>query len=174
MSGQRRSIPTTYRGQKFRSQLEARVSSLLDHLNLKWEFEPQGFDLPSGKYLPDFRVTVNRKTQFWIEVKGPTPNAREFSVATDMNLYVGPMLILQGDIPRDVLGGTAWIFALEQNGDEILGDWYMTTPERALAGALLGSDYEGEPEAIEGFKEACTAAWQDTYTRTTKERTDHS
>lgn len=164
--GRPRSQPTTYRGQPFRSKLEARVASLLDHLGLRWEFEPQGFDLPSGKYLPDFRVTVNRKNQFWIEVKGPTPNAREFSVATDINLYVAPLMILQGDIPRTPLDGTAWIFVLGKDGDEITGDWFMTTPERAIAGALEGNGYAGEPELLEGFENACTAAWHDTYTRT--------
>jgi hypothetical protein len=168
MSGRgARSIPTTYGGIAFRSKLEARVASLLTHLGLKWEYEPQGYELPSGKYLPDFRVVTGRKGEhFWIEVKGPVPNAREFAVATDINLHVGPLMILQGDIPRKPLGGTAWIFALDMVGEEIHGDWFMTTPERALAGALARTGYETEAPPLEGFEEACTAAWHDTYART--------
>lgn len=161
-----RSIPTWYGKQKFRSQLEARTAALLDHLGLFWEFEPQGYDLPSGKYLPDFRVTVNQNVSFWIEVKGPIPNAREFSVATDMNLYVAPLLILQGDTPRTRMGGTAWIFAIDQGNDgKPIAEWYMTTPERALAGALLGSHYQGEPETLPHFEDACHGAWHAEYAR---------
>ena len=172
MTGRSRAVPTTYRGTAFRSKLEARVASLLDHLGLSWEYEPQGFELPTGKYLPDFRVTAKRQV-FWIEVKGPLPNAREFSVATDINLYVGPLLILQGDIPRKSIEGTAWVFALEKVGDEILGDWFMTTPERALAGAIEGTGYQFEAGALAGFDDACTAAWHDTYARTAREGSDH-
>lgn len=162
-----RSIPTWYGDQKFRSQLEARTAALLDHLGLVWTYEPQGYDLPSGKYLPDFLVTVDRKTKFWIEVKGPVPNAREFSVATDMNVYVAPLLILQGDTPRKRLDGTAWIFVVENGCDGPVGEWYMTTPERALAGAVLGSGYEGEAPPIEHFDDACHGAWHERFRQET-------
>jgi hypothetical protein len=40
-----------------------------DALGLKWEYEPEGFVLPSGKhYLPDFRVTI-RGVVHWFEIK---------------------------------------------------------------------------------------------------------
>lgn len=47
-------IPTTYRGVHFRSRLEAKWAVFLDALEIKWEYEPEGFDLGGIWYLPDF------------------------------------------------------------------------------------------------------------------------
>lgn len=49
-----KAIETRYAGCRFRSRLEARWAVFFDHLGIKWEYEPEGFDLPSGPYLPDF------------------------------------------------------------------------------------------------------------------------
>ena len=50
-------IETLYRGHYFRSKAEARFAVFLDCLGVKWEYEPQGFDLGNGlKYLPDFKI----------------------------------------------------------------------------------------------------------------------
>lgn len=68
-------IQTHYKGYHFRSRLEARWAVFFDALGLKWEYEPEGFVLPSGRqYLPDFRIsgvdTNYDPYVFWIEVKG--------------------------------------------------------------------------------------------------------
>lgn len=55
-------IDTRYGGYLFRSRLEARWAVFFDSICtnaerdewLKWDYEAQGFDLPSGPYLPDF------------------------------------------------------------------------------------------------------------------------
>lgn len=48
-------IETFYKGTKFRSRLEARYAYLFDLLNIKWEYEIEGFQMPNGEwYLPDF------------------------------------------------------------------------------------------------------------------------
>lgn len=48
-------IPTTYKGYKFRSRLEARWSIFFDTLDIKWDYEVEGVDLKQyGWYLPDF------------------------------------------------------------------------------------------------------------------------
>ena len=50
-------IETLYRGHYFRSKAEARFAVFLDCLGVKWDYEPQGFDLGNGlKYLPDFKI----------------------------------------------------------------------------------------------------------------------
>lgn len=50
-------IETLYRGHYFRSKTEARFAVFLDCLGVKWDYEPQGFDLGNGlKYLPDFKI----------------------------------------------------------------------------------------------------------------------
>ncbi len=72
-------IQTIYKGYKFRSRLEARWAVFLDALRVRWEYEPEGYDLGNGmSYLPDFRlydVTINhgyfkRHCDMFLEVKG--------------------------------------------------------------------------------------------------------
>lgn len=74
-----RPIETVYNGYRFRSRLEARWAVFFDALGVKYEYEPEGFELPSGKkYLPDFRVKCWGKRgsydgppfDLYIEVKG--------------------------------------------------------------------------------------------------------
>ena len=50
-------IETVYNGYRFRSRLEARWAVFFDALKVNYEYEPEGFELPSGNYyLPDFRI----------------------------------------------------------------------------------------------------------------------
>lgn len=57
-----KAIETEYNGYRFRSRLEARWAVFFDALGVKYEYEPDGFVLPSGrKYLPDFRVKCHGK-----------------------------------------------------------------------------------------------------------------
>lgn len=64
----RSGLPGHYAGTLFRSHLEARWAIFFDHLDLKWEYEPQGFDLDGTLYLPDFAVYTALGT-LWAEVK---------------------------------------------------------------------------------------------------------
>ena len=74
-----KAIQTEYKGYRFRSRLEARWAVFFDTLGVKWEYEPEGYDLGNGVYyLPDFLlhdVTVNhglfqRHCDIYVEVKG--------------------------------------------------------------------------------------------------------
>jgi len=50
-------IETKYKGYRFRSRLEARWAVFFDALKIKWEYEPEGYDLGQfGCYLPDFYI----------------------------------------------------------------------------------------------------------------------
>lgn len=69
-------IPTLYKGCKFRSRLEARYAVLFDELDIKWEYEKEGFTITLGwsedgygtrNYLPDFYLPESKT---WVEVKG--------------------------------------------------------------------------------------------------------
>jgi len=63
-----RPIETRAYGCRFRSKLEARYAVFLTQLGVTWQYEPQGFHLPSGNYLPDFFLPlVNGGT--WLEIK---------------------------------------------------------------------------------------------------------
>ena len=71
-------IPTHWKGYFFRSRLEARWAVFLETLQLHWRFEPQGFELPSGRYLPDFFLRLHPEaladhqpagSGYWVEIK---------------------------------------------------------------------------------------------------------
>lgn len=62
-----KAIETRYAGHLMRSRMEARYAVMFDDLGVRWEYEPEGFDLPSGRYLPDFRLQLDHEC--WFEVK---------------------------------------------------------------------------------------------------------
>jgi len=65
-----KAIETVYKGYRFRSRLEARWAVAFDAMGVHWQYEPEGFQLPSDDwYLPDFRVKSCGYSA-WIEVKG--------------------------------------------------------------------------------------------------------
>jgi hypothetical protein len=73
-------IETRYAGCRFRSRLEARWAVFFDHMGIRWEYEPQGFELThrlsleagTFYYLPDFWLP---ELSLWAEVKGSLTDA---------------------------------------------------------------------------------------------------
>jgi hypothetical protein len=53
---QKNFLPAYFKGVKFRSRLEARWAYYFDLIGVEWDYEPQGFNLRSGNYCPDFYV----------------------------------------------------------------------------------------------------------------------
>lgn len=68
-----KAIETEYKGYRFRSRLEARWAVFFANFGLDWEYEKEGFELPSGRYLPDFWVRWGPCFEAWVEVKGVQP-----------------------------------------------------------------------------------------------------
>jgi hypothetical protein len=61
-------IETQYKGYRFRSRLEARWAVFFDALDIKWEYEKEGYKFDDGtQYLPDFWLT---DLEYFVEVKG--------------------------------------------------------------------------------------------------------
>lgn len=89
-----KAIETEYAGCRFRSRTEARWAVFFDARGWRWEFEPEGFELPSGRYLPDFRVWTKgtHSDPLWFEVKPFTadcpPDARWADLAKGSELHV--------------------------------------------------------------------------------------
>lgn len=83
-----KAIETQYANTLFRSRLEARWAVFFDELGIKWQYELDGFELPSGKrYLPDFFLPEIG----WFEVKpvdGHDSRWSEFADYNDHPLYV--------------------------------------------------------------------------------------
>jgi len=60
-------IQTNYKGYCFRSRLEARWAVFFDALNIKWEYEKEGFSFGNNiSYLPDFWLP---ELNIWAEIK---------------------------------------------------------------------------------------------------------
>lgn len=65
-----KAIETSYKGYRFRSRLEARWAVFFDALDLKWEYELEGFEFNSIRYLPDFYLPELGK---YLEIKPVIP-----------------------------------------------------------------------------------------------------
>lgn len=105
-------IQTEYKGYLFRSRLEARWAVFFDEMGIKYEYEPEGFEMDgSYKYLPDFYLPdcytyVEIKAAGALKISGISgdlniENGRErsdkyikFSDGTDISYNY---LIVQGD-----------------------------------------------------------------------------
>ena len=93
-------IQTTYQGYKFRSRLEARWAVFFDALGLKWEYEPEGFDLGSaGWYLPDFLLQTRLFGPVYVEVKPTGAGETDWSKAKALGREFHNALLLAG-VPR--------------------------------------------------------------------------
>lgn len=106
-----KAIETEYRGYKFRSRLEARWAVFFDACGVKWEYEPEGFDLGDGiYYLPDFLLhNVYFKyadedckgEDLYVEVKGQMTEAD----AKKIHIFsINEPILVVGSIPD----GDSW------------------------------------------------------------------
>ena len=124
-------IETVYKGYRFRSRLEARWAVFFEVAGEEWEYEPEGYDLPDGRYLPDFHLA---RRGVYVEIK---PEGRSLPDATDkassLSLYGRrPIMVVQGrPWPREhrvILMradgfGTVWAmgeFGADASGDKLV------------------------------------------------------
>jgi len=88
-------IETEYNGYKFRSRLEARWAVFFDEMNIKYEYELEGFELPNKiRYLPDFYlpemdVYVEVKPSFELMTERDIKKINEFSKSKRLLLIAG-------------------------------------------------------------------------------------
>lgn len=87
-------IETHYAGYRMRSRLEARWTVFLDAMNYEWQYEAEGFELPSGRYLPDFWLP---RVNMFAECKPTVFSDTEFHKAAELCVATGrPVLLLDG------------------------------------------------------------------------------
>lgn len=68
-----KAIETRAYGCNFRSRTEARFATFCQHAGVPWEYEPEGYQLKTGWYLPDFRIRPHwAPDQAWVEIKPPS------------------------------------------------------------------------------------------------------
>lgn len=151
-----KAIETEYKGYKFRSRLEARWAVFFDACGVKWEYEPEGFDLGDGVYyLPDFllhnvhdRNGKGAPFDLYVEVKGQmtaedAKKIRKFyeagcSQSGYIELSKNAILVV-GNIPNlDDMFDTSY--------DEQYGVYFynFATIDGDCFGAFPGVDYDGK------------------------------
>lgn len=94
-----RALESPYRGYNFRSRTEARWAVFFDVLGVEFEYEKEGFELPSGYYLPDFWLP-NGDGGMWFEVKGQPPLPREVSLARELAVGTRSCVIIAVGTPE--------------------------------------------------------------------------
>lgn len=85
--------------------MEARWGVWLDEMGASWMYEPEGYDLASGWYLPDFLIRHPEpfdNQSFWLEVKGSRPTERELSLAAQLSLATSKNTILVCGDPMEL------------------------------------------------------------------------
>jgi hypothetical protein len=93
-AAQIQAIPTSYAGCLFRSRIEARWAVFFDHLGIRWEHEPEGFETSAGRYLPDFRIrTVGRSQWFEVKPEDAPEDPRHAALAVESGM---PVVIARG------------------------------------------------------------------------------
>lgn len=123
-----RAIETRYGGCRFRSRLEARWAVCFDRLDIAWQYEPQGYEIPgAGRYLPDFWLPT---LGLWVEVKGQfrpgewnqlvsaVEAGLPYTPGTDDPTF-RPRVLLLGEVPG-VDHAHHWLLTKSPSQDEVM------------------------------------------------------
>lgn len=129
-------IQTRAYGRLFRSRTEARWAVAFTEAQIEWQYELEGYHLPSGPYLPDFWLP---QVKMWAEVKADCFSLEELHKAHDLaNHTQWPVLLLSGQ-PADASYHAIHPDLSHYTAQDQLADG---TPVKALDYAPFeGSDY---------------------------------
>jgi hypothetical protein len=104
-----KAIETRYKGYRFRSRTEARWAVAFDAMGIEWEYEKEGYQLPSGWYLPDFWLP---RYSMFAEVKGTGFTEHESNMLIDLFLNTGhkaaALIGIPDYVPITVVGVCSW------------------------------------------------------------------
>ncbi len=93
-----KAIETHYKGYRFRSRLEARWAVFFETLKIKFEYEPEGYELGAGdRYLPDFWLP---ELHVFVEIKPEKPVDIETCKAARLASGLGKAVWLVWGSPR--------------------------------------------------------------------------
>ena len=133
-----RAIQTRAFGRLFRSRLEARCAVFLEAMSLRWEYEPEGFELSSGLYLPDFKVYDCKEASgfYWLECKGGIPTKQEHQLALELSETTNSAVAFFNAGLMDEIR-SFYFFLLQFTNS----DWYKAHSKRPAAMDLKQSFY---------------------------------
>lgn len=137
MSEPPRVIQTRYRGVLYRSRTEARWSVFLHAMGLPFAYEPEGYEISSGAYLPDFFVP---QWDMFIEVKPPTISDRDRARCAELSMAAKAKLLVALGPPSSATG----LFC--QAGEWIDGNaQIIECPGCQTVGVTWGDDPDNAP-----------------------------
>lgn len=131
-----KAIETAYAGYRMRSRLEAKWAAFFDAERIKWDYECEGFELPSGRYLPDFWLP---EWNSFVEVKPFPLVGRDLARAIDL-VKLSKRHLIQCDGTPD----TTNYWMLEYREDEpprwmdFVWSWKNGSPYFCTHGMSLG------------------------------------
>lgn len=107
--GELKAIETNYDGYRFRSRLEARWAVFFDTLGIKYEYEPEGFEMSNGeRYLPDFYFP---EFGMYAEVKGESGHVLEDMKRVERFVLENKSeVVILSNIPHDDLTDGLYLF----------------------------------------------------------------
>lgn len=92
-------LPTTYKGVRFRSRLEARYAAFFDELSWPWKYEP--IDLCG--YLPDFILGFEQGDVLF-EVKGSVEDETIAKAKVEASGWNGEAIVASGEVVGPRIG----------------------------------------------------------------------
>lgn len=92
-----KAIETKYDGYRFRSRMEARWAVFFKTAGIPYEYEKQGYELKSGRYLPDFFLPT---IDTWFEVKGQIDFAVDIAKFVDLVRETKKSILIANTTPR--------------------------------------------------------------------------
>lgn len=142
-------LETSYASCRFRSRLEARWAVFFDTLGVKWEYEPQGYDVPtatgSQPYLPDFRLP---DLSMFVEVKGEA-NRLDVGLLADFTRAHREMFtVVLGDVPTIRAGHIPLHAMFTKNFDVVDGQEPSIVPVMNKAFVALDKLGDDDQEAV--------------------------
>lgn len=146
-----RAIRVLYEGVHFRSRLEARWARFFDALQEPWLYEPEGFELPSGRYVPDFLIP---RADMWLEIKPYRPTPSERASCRDLCEATGKLVVcMHGAMgqwldPKQAMwqptSGLVWIPRQGPDGDVIADESERWWPCLCPHCERFGFAFEGD------------------------------
>lgn len=118
-----KTISQRHLGIQFRSRAEARWAEYFDRREIKFEYEPEGYQLGSDWYVPDFLLPLSG---VFFEVKPTTPNEREVRVAKALARDTKRIVVIACGNPSR----STQIIGFDDRGRQsnlyLVGDFYRT------------------------------------------------
>ena len=145
MSDVIQAIPTSYRGYRFRSRLEARWAVFYDLIGVQWSYEADPISVGGEPYLPDFIITTGSGVPVYHEVK--PKNASE---------HIRPLWVYLGGkmSPQHDWRGEAGVCA--RSGRGVSDHELATDPLQAWINHAYGAELDGVPFILAGpFPSSC-------------------